>query len=130
MNVSATQGNILSKIESYIKTSLDIVKLQTIDRTADILSSFVSGIVLLMIVGTFLLSLNIGLSLWIGKLLGESFLGFLLVSFLYLIIGIVVWFLRERTIEEPVSKHLLKRLLKNTDLDSYLSETDAANSLN
>lgn len=130
MNVSATQGNILSKIESYIKTSLDIVKLQTIDRTADILSSFVSGIVLLMIVGTFLLSLNIGLSLWIGKLLGESFLGFLLISFLYLIIGIVVWFLRERTIEEPVSKHLLKRLLKNTDLDSYISETDAANSLN
>jgi len=68
--------NIFEKAENYTRTSIELVKLKTVSASADVLSTLTSKIAVGAVVAFFTLFLNIGLSLWIGKQLGEYSYGF------------------------------------------------------
>jgi len=100
------------RAEQYAQTSIELAKLKILDRTGDVVSTFtakgVSAVVLLM--GTFLISM--GAALYIGKLLGESFFGFLIVGGAYILVGVILMFSLEGAIKKSILKSLLPELLK------------------
>jgi len=75
----------------------------------DLITTF--GILVIFIL--FFVNLNIGLALFLGALLGKSWLGFIIVSGGYAIIGFVVYLFRERWIKQPVSNSIITQLLKD-----------------
>lgn len=111
---------LYDKAESFIETQFELIKLNTIDKSADVISSLTHRVILTLIVGMFILFFNIGLSLWIGKVLQEPFLGFMIVSGFYLVIALLVYLLRKPLIKTPVSNLILYKLLKNNDLDKII----------
>jgi hypothetical protein len=56
--------------------------------------------------------INIGLAIWIGKLLGESFYGFFIIGGFYGIIAIFLNLYREQLVKYPVSNSIIKQMLK------------------
>lgn len=82
--------NLYEKAENYTKTSLELIKLKTVSAAADVLSTLTSRIAVGAVVAFFTLFLNIGISLWLGKLLGEYYYGFFAVALFYLIVAIVM----------------------------------------
>ncbi|MGM0582704.1 MAG: hypothetical protein ACQETL_18650 [Bacteroidota bacterium] len=113
MNDNATPiETLLKKAEDYSKTSIEYFKLSAIDKSADMASSLVSRLAIFTIVALSLVILNIGLSLWIGKQLGESFYGFFIMGGFYAILAIPVHIFRNQWIKSPISNSLIKRLLK------------------
>ena len=66
--------SLLEKASDYGKTSFELVKLKTIDKTADVVSSMVPHSVVFVLIALFMLFLNLGLALWLGDILGHSFL--------------------------------------------------------
>lgn len=122
MNTMATDKKLLiSKTEKFTKTSIDLLKLNMVEKTADIVSSVTSGLTVILIVAMFTLFLNIGLGLWIGELLQSSYMGFLIVSGFYLIVAIVVYFYQNRLLKNPISDKIVVKLLKNVNLDTELN---------
>ena len=104
---------LFEKVENYTKTSVELIKLSAIEKTSEAVSVLVSHITIIVLVAFFLLFINIGISLWIGKLIGEYYIGFLIVSFVYLILGLVFFKFKASLIERPINGLMINTLLKN-----------------
>lgn len=117
---TANKDKLFEKVENYANTSIDLLKLNAVEKSADVISSLSYRIVLLLIVAMFTLFVNIGVSMYIGKLLNEYFLGFFIVSTVYLILGIVVYIFRNKFLKIPVSNMVITKLLDKIDLDEVL----------
>lgn len=128
-NTAASIELLYEKAKKYTQTSLDLLVLNTIDKTADVLSSLTSRVFIAMAVAMFTLFINVGISLFIGKLLNEYYLGFLIVSAFYFIIAGVLYFFKDKLIETPIANMIIDKLLKSkrsgiTILDQFKDNED------
>jgi hypothetical protein len=111
--------DIVSSIESllesaadYGKTSYDLVKLKTIYKTTDVVSSIIPHAVVCIIVMSFLLFLNLGVAFLLGKIFGGIFYGFFVVAAFYGIIGIVLHFFMHGLMKKKISDYIIKQAIK------------------
>lgn len=71
---------LFEKAEDYARTTAELTKLTVVDESADVLSSLLSQMAVGVVVALFSLLINIGISLWLGELLGKTYYGFFIVS--------------------------------------------------
>lgn len=117
METNATTNenlNLYEKAENYTKTSLELIKLKTVSAAADALSTVTSRIAVGAVVAFFTLFLNIGLSLWIGKELGEYYYGFFIMALFYLIVAIIMHKTQHKLIKTPIGNMIVSSILKET----------------
>lgn len=108
---------LFEKAQDYTKSSIELLKLNAIDKTADITASLIFRLAFGLIVAMLLLFINIGISLYIGKLMGENYLGFLIVSVFYLILAIILFIFRNQLIKVPITNLVIKKLLETKNRD-------------
>jgi hypothetical protein len=104
--------SLLEKASDYGKTSFELVKLKTIDKTADVVSTMVPHSVVFVLIASFMLFLNLGLALWLGDVLGKTFYGFFVVAAFYILAGLVIHFFLHDTIKKLVADYFIKHVLK------------------
>lgn len=112
-HTAASLEMLYEKAKKYTQTSLDLLVLNTIDKSADVLSSLASRVFIALTVAMFTLFINIGISLFIGKLLNEYYLGFFIVSGFYFIIAGVLYVFKDKLIETPIANLIIAKLLKS-----------------
>ena len=78
---------LVEKAEQYGKTSYELLKLKTVEKTADIVSTSVSRGAVVLFLSMFTVIVNIGIALWLGDILGKTYYGFFCVAGFYGIIG-------------------------------------------
>lgn len=103
---------LLERATEYGKTSFELVKLKTLDKTTDVVSSLVPHSVVVMLIASFMLFLNLGLAFWLGELLGKTFYGFFVVAAFYILAGIVVHFFMHKWIKRLVGNYFIRHVLK------------------
>lgn len=104
--------SLFEKAENYSKTSLELFKLQAVDKSADVMSSLISRLAVIITVVLSLLIVNIGLALFIGKLIGDSFYGFFVIGGIYAIIAVILHQFRHQWIKDPISNSIINQMLK------------------
>ncbi len=102
---------LLEQAESYGNTTLELIKLKAVDKVADTTSSLVSWTVVVVSVALFFITLNIGIALLIGDLLGKSWLGFMLVAGFYALLTLLFFIFRKRWIKKPVNDSVINQML-------------------
>jgi hypothetical protein len=105
-------ATLFERAEEYGKTGLNLLKLNAIDKSADVVSSIVARLAVVMTVVFSVLILSIGLSLWIGKLLGDDFYGFFVIGGCYVLLAILLQLFQQQWIKYPVSNSIIKQMLK------------------
>ena len=103
--------SLISQSKEYVENRLELLKLKAVDKTANVFSAVVSGVILFVIFFIFFVVLNIGLALWIGDLVGKSYLGFLLLAAFYLIIGLVIFLGRNTWMKSAFTSMIIKKFL-------------------
>jgi len=103
---------LIERIETYAKTSVDLIKLRAIDKSADLISTLVSKIIIGVVVSLVVIMVNIGLALWIGELMGKSYYGFFIVGGFYAIVGLIVHLFKDDLIKEPISNSIILKIQK------------------
>jgi hypothetical protein len=83
---------LFERVEEYGKTSYELVKLQALEKTSEVLSTFISRIIAAFIFYLFIILLNFGLALWLGDIIGKSYYGFLIVAGFYGLVGLILYF--------------------------------------
>ncbi|WP_339889239.1 hypothetical protein [uncultured Flavobacterium sp.] len=111
-NIAKNMELLYQKATEYTETSIALFRLNAIDKTADVLSSLFARLVLILVFAMFSLFLNIALSLYIGKLLDEVYLGFLIVSGIYLVFSIVIFYYSNKILKIPLTNLIISKLLK------------------
>lgn len=109
-NVTATIENLALKAENYTKTTLELLKCNAVNSSADIFSSIAVKMVISIVGGMFLLFVNIGLAFWIGKELGEVFYGFFVISVVYLLLTLILYVGRNSLISKPVINFIIRKM--------------------
>ena len=105
-------ATLFERAEYYGKTTLKLLELNAIDKSADVISSLVSRLAVIMAVVLSILIINIGLALWIGKLLGDAFYGFFIIGGFYAILAILLQVFRDQWIKYPVNNSIIKQMMK------------------
>lgn len=103
---------LLDRAEEYGKTSYALFKLKIIDKTADLASTFFSRGAAILSIMFFLLSTNIGISLWLGDLLGKSYYGFFCVAGFYGIVGVVLYFFMHSYLKKRIGGAFISLMLQ------------------
>ncbi|MBC8004678.1 MAG: hypothetical protein H7X84_04315 [Verrucomicrobia bacterium] len=104
--------SLIEKGEQYGKTTLELIKLKTVDKSADVVSTMVSWVIVIVLTVLFFLIFNIGLALWIGELLGKSYYGFFAVAGFYALLALIFGIYREQFIKKPVNNSIVTQVLK------------------
>ncbi len=104
--------SLLEKATDFGKTSFELVKLKTLDKSTDIVSSLVPNSIVFVLIVTFMLFLNLGLALWLGDILGKIFYGFFVVAAFYIFAGIVIHLFMHKWIKKLVGNYFIKLMLK------------------
>ena len=71
-----------------------------------------------MFFAMFTLFINVGLSLFIGSLLNEYYLGFFIISAFYLVLALMLYVFKDKIIKIPVTNLIILKLLKSKKSDS------------
>jgi fatty acid desaturase len=104
--------SLLERAGEYGKTSLELYKLKTIDKTTDVVSVIIPHSVVFVLIASFMLFLNLGLAFWLGEILGKIFYGFFIVAGFYIIAGIVIHFFMHNWLKRLIVNYLIKHILK------------------
>jgi hypothetical protein len=105
-------GSLLDRAKEYGETSYELVKLKALDRSSEIVSSFVPHSVVFVLIASFMLFLNLGFAIWLGEILGKLFYGFFVVAAFYVITGIATHFFMHKWLKRLVSNYFIKQVLK------------------
>ncbi len=111
-NIATNMEALYEKAKEYVDLNIELFRLNAIDKAADVLSSLFARLILIMVVAMFTLFINIALSLYIGKQLGEMYLGFLIVSGIYLVLSILVYYFSDKMLKLPLTNLVIAKLLK------------------
>ncbi|MDZ4752287.1 MAG: hypothetical protein SGI87_11770 [Flavobacteriales bacterium] len=103
---------LLQRVEEFGRTNLELFKLNAISQTTEVVSNVVSRGTVVLVVSLFLVFGSIGVALWLGELLGKSYLGFFCVAGFYIVLGGVLYFLLHPWIKRMISNSLIVALLK------------------
>lgn len=103
--------SLFSQSKDYVDNRLELYKLKTIDKTSSVASSVISGLALFVVFFIFFIVLNIGIALLIGDLVGKPYLGFLIWAAFYAIVGLVLFFGRNKLFKTPITKMIIGKFL-------------------
>ena len=110
-NQSASVHSLFEKAGDYLETRVDLFKLEAVNKTSEIISTLVSKVVIIVVLVMFIIMLNIGVAMWIGSLMENSYAGFFIVAGFYGLVAIIVFATREKILKTPISNQLIKKML-------------------
>lgn len=105
---------LFEKAEEYTRTSVELAKLTVIDKSADVLSSLMSQMTVGIVVAIVFIFINIGLSLWIGEMIGESYYGFFITAGANSILALFLYSFKYKLIKLPIMNAIIAKLLKKS----------------
>ena len=103
--------SLLQSATEYGKTSLEVAKLKTLDKTSDVASTIIPHAIVIFFLITFLLFINLGLALFLGEILNKAYYGFFIVGGFYLIVAIVIHFFMHKRLKMFYYNFIIKLLL-------------------
>ncbi|MCP9746803.1 hypothetical protein [Lacihabitans sp. CS3-21] len=103
---------VYAKIEDLVSNQQEIIKLKVYSKSADMATFLVMKIIMFVVVGLFVLFLNIGLSIWLGEILGETYYGFFALAGFYAIAALIIKTFLYRNIEYKINNFFLIKILK------------------
>lgn len=103
---------LLDRAKDYTVTTIELIKLKTLDKVADTISTVIPLAVVIVLVASFWLFLSLGVALWLGDMLGKTFYGFFIVAGFYILLGIVIHFFLHKWIKRLIGDYFVKHMLK------------------
>jgi hypothetical protein len=107
---------VFQKIEDLASNQTEIIRLKVYSKSADLATFLTMKIIMLSVIGLFVFFLNIGLSLWLGDLLGKSYYGFFSLAIFYAVLAIFIRTSIYKSLELKINNLLLTKILKEENL--------------
>src|ERR1700690_583530 len=112
MNSPDSIRTLIDKSKDYLETKFELAKLKTIDKSLDVLSTVVVMVSMIFIGSLVIILISIGLSLFLGRLLGAYHYGFFIMGGFYAIVLLVIYIQRNKWIKTPIANGLINKMLK------------------
>lgn len=103
--------DLFEKVEGYVQTNIQLIKLKATDKVADVIGQIVTQIVTIVLFFFFLLMVNLGIAFWLGRILGQPYYGFFIVAGVYAIFVAIMIIYRKTLIKAPINNSIINKIL-------------------
>jgi len=100
---------LTDSLKEYVDTNYELIKLEVIDHSSDIISGLISTLVVGVMLVLFLLFGSLYLAFFLSDLLEINYVGFGIVGGFYLLVAIIIHFNKEKLIESRVCNNFVRR---------------------
>src|SRR6478609_7031951 len=90
--------HLTEEVKEYVNVRIDLAKLNLAEKASKIAADTAAIFISAMIFLFFLFFASTGIALLLSSIIGKPYSGFLIVAGLYLVLGLVIWFAREKLI--------------------------------
>ncbi len=104
-------NSLINSAETYSKTSIELIKLKAVDKIADGTSGLVAYAAVVIALILFFITLNFGVALWLGEIMGGSYIGFFVVAGFYALVAIILFAFRNKWIKKPLNDSMINQML-------------------
>jgi hypothetical protein len=111
-DIKNSLDSLLDSVEEYGKTSIELLKLKTLDKTSDVASTIISRAIAIFILFMFFLIITIGIAIWLGEIIGKYSYGFFIVAAFYGLTGIILFFFMHKRIKTLINNSIIKQIFK------------------
>ncbi len=102
-------------VKEYVNNHINSAKISVAEKTSGILANIIAVAIVLTVFLFFIIFSSVALAFAFAKLTGEYYWGFLIVAGIYLLIGILVWALKEKLLRMPIMNSILQQLFKDEE---------------
>lgn len=103
---------LLADLRDYADTRMALMKLKAAEKSSALAGRFIAGLALAVSLILFFSFVSIGLAMLLGQWLGKPWLGFIILGFVYLLMGLLVWKARRKLIQQPVMNGIIQELFE------------------
>jgi hypothetical protein len=100
---------LIQKIEEFGKTSLDLIQLKSLNKSSEIISDLTFKVVLFTSFSSFFVFFCFAVSIYIGKMMGEIYCGFFIVSLFFGLVYFIIMLLKRR-IKRKVKQAIISQI--------------------
>ena len=104
--------SLLERATEYGKISIEVAKLKALEKTSEVVSSFVPHSIAFFLIASCMFFLNFGIAFWLGELLGNTFYGFFVIASFYALTWIIFHFFMHKRLKKFICNYIIKLLLK------------------
>jgi hypothetical protein len=101
---------LMLHLREYLSENFKLLVLTTYEKISRLVAGITSVLFISFLAALIMLFLSVGLSVWIGKMMHETYAGFFIVGGGYLLLGIIFFVMRDKWIHRPVIDVLLKNM--------------------
>ena len=108
---------ITDSLKEYVDVRVEDAKLRLAEKSSGLVANLIARIILIIAFSLALVFLSIALALSLAAWWGHMWLGFLVVGGIYILLGWLVWAMRESLIHIPMMNNILTHLTKKGEDD-------------
>ena len=105
--------DLFDDVKEYIITQRKLLFTVASKKGVDVLYIVIVGTIFITLLLFFLVLFSFAVAFGLGSLLDSMFLGFLIVAFFYVLLGVLVWLVKDRLIKTFLLKVVIDSLSAN-----------------
>jgi hypothetical protein len=114
-NIKSKATELTESITDYLETSYKLAVIEAADKSTKMLAS-VTAFCIVLLLGLFvILFAGVALGIWLGNLVNNAALGFVLVAALFLLIILLLIAMRKRIVFPVIRNTLINMLYEEND---------------
>ena len=110
-------SEISENVKAYIRLKTDMLKLTLTEKLSLIISALLISVILFLVFLFISMFISIAFIFWFRDHAGPLYVGALIVAGGYLVIGVIVFLMRNSLFIDPLVKQITKVLLEEEDED-------------
>lgn len=113
--ISDNISSLTENVKDYINLRIDLFKLVVTEKISRMVSAFLIAVVFFILAMFMLLFLSLAFMFWFGEVAGPTWVGALIVTALYILAGIVVYWKRHQIFLNPLVTQITKVLMEEEE---------------
>lgn len=111
--------SLLEQVKAYANTRLARLKLSVAEKVSATLAFLIAALLASLVFVFFLAFAGVAAALALGTWLGHTWLGFLIMAFVYLLLAAFIWLARRRLILLPLMNVLVQHLFSEEEEEEH-----------
>jgi hypothetical protein len=104
---------LIDNLKRYSVSTVELIKLETVDRSSTILSNLISKAIIGLIIVLFLFFVSLGICLFLSEYFANTYLGFGVVAGFYLLLGIILLIGYKKLLVKPIRDKMIQEIFQS-----------------
>jgi hypothetical protein len=104
------QEELTESLAKYDTASIDLIKLETIERSSEIEPEMVSGLIIAFVGVLFVFFLSLMAGFYLSARMGDNYSGFAMVAGFYFLVGLILMAGKKKLVEQPLQKKIVRKI--------------------